>query len=100
MNAVRTLPLEMVLRTQPTASTPYASVAPESVRMAGVLDDLWSGIKSVGQGIGSFVTQKGPCVAACGIDALRCITCGTNASCWIKCAGPQVFPCIARCINT
>jgi hypothetical protein len=97
MNAVQTLSEEVLLSAAVSGDVAAANVAGESVQMAGVLDDLWGGIKSVGT---SVVTEKTPCIAACGIDALRCITCATNLGCWARCAGPRVFPCIARCINS
>lgn len=99
MNAVQTLSEERLLSATVSGDVAALSVAGESVQMAGVLDDLWGGIKSVGTGVVSFVTEKTPCIAACGLDALRCITCATNTACWLKCAPPRLFPCISRCIN-
>src|SRR5688572_24331484 len=99
MNAVQTLSEEVLLSAAVSGDLAAANVAGESVQMAGVLDDLWSGIQNVGTSVVGFVTEKTPCIAACGIDALRCITCATNAACWLKCAPPRLFPCISRCIN-
>ncbi len=99
MNAVQTLSEAILLRVALSGDV-TVTAAGESVQLAGVLDDLWGGIKSVGTGVVNFVTEKTPCIASCGLDALRCISCAGNTACWLKCAPPRLFPCISRCINS
>jgi len=41
---------------------------------------------------------KASCLIGCiGTKAYACMSCGADAACWERCAGPGAGECVARC---
>ena len=51
----------------------------------------------VSQGIDMMIDIT--CLLGCGIGVLKCIPCGLNPGCWLKCAGPGAIGCVTGCLG-
>ena len=67
----------------------YAAAA-EGVAPQGIFDSIFDTVKGVLPNVG--------CMAKCGSQALGCLHCGTNLTCWAQCAGPVAATCIQTCL--
>lgn len=66
------------------------AAAATGVAPQGIFDSILDTVTGILPNVG--------CFAKCGSQALGCLHCGTNLTCWAQCAGPVAVNCIQSCL--